>query len=227
MRVPKIVSKNIEEVKVQVRDFSQFSNPQRPLYDVEDDKSYQKLIKKIERFVRSSLEYREYIDFLKSEINMNQCALFSNLDRTEMSGISLEIHHSPLTLYDITSIVTNKHIMDNKKINPLRIAEEVMKLHFMGKVGLIPLSVTVHQLVHNGDVFIPLDKVYGNISGFISEYKEAFTQEQKDLLYQNINMTENLINYSPAVLERNYTYLNINGIELPRPLLKREEEKIG
>lgn len=205
-------------VKTSVKNITQYSKPRYPEYEIEDDKSYTKFIKKVERYIRTSLEYKEYINFLKSEINMNQCSLFKNIDRTELSGMSIEIHHSPFTLYDLTSIVTSKHSETEGRLNPILIAQEVMDIHFRGMVGLIPLSVTVHQLVHSGDIFIPIDKVYGNVLEFINTYKQYFTQEQKELLEQIVITSENLNNYSPSVLERNYTYLNIDGMQLPKKL---------
>ena len=60
---------------------------------------------------------------------------------------------------------------------------------------------------------------------FIDEIN-VFKQEQKDLLYQNIEATEGLNNYSPAVLERNYTYLNIDGMQLPKKLPNVKKEVV-
>ena len=39
-------------------------------------------------------------------------------------------------------------------------------------VGLIPLSETVHELVHNGYLFIPTDAVYGKYKEFVQQYQD-------------------------------------------------------
>ena len=43
-----------------------------------------------------------------------------------------------------------------------------MEKHFNNEVGLVPLSVTAHELVHNSTkLFLPLTVVYGNYSAFL------------------------------------------------------------
>ena len=47
-----------------------------------------------------------------------------------------------------------------------------MKLHYEGKIGLVPLTKTAHELVHGGSIFIPLNKdyVFGDYEKLIEEY---------------------------------------------------------
>lgn len=224
MRIPKIISNvsdHVKEETIKIGYFQEIKMEDNSWKD--DEKSFTKTIKKIEKFVRSSNEYREYVQFLKEEIDMNQCAFFKGVTREDAS---LEIHHSPLTLYDITSIVFNYVQTNNVSCTLFDVADEVMKVHFEGLVGLIPLTYTVHELVHNGDIFIPVDYVYGNVKEFYTKYKDYFTQEQKDLLKQNIEETNKLNTefYNPSVLERKYTYLEVDGMEFPQTI-KLEEEK--
>ena len=190
----------------------------------DDETEMNKYIKRIEKMVRSSYEYRDYIKFLKDEIDMNKCAFFPNLSRED---VSLEIHHAPFTLYDITAIVLNETRINDINATTFDVANKVMKLHYEGMVGLIPLSLTVHQLVHNGDVFIPLDYVHGDIKGFYNKYKNYMTSEQLEVLSKNIHET-NLLNkekYNPTVLERRYTYLEVEGLDnLPKPIVLTEQE---
>lgn len=225
MRIPKIISNDssdfVKEETIKIGYFQEINMEDNSWQ--EDEKSFTKAIKKIEKFVRSSTEYREYIRFLKEEIDMNQCAFFKGITREDAS---LEIHHSPLTLYDITTILFNYVHTNNISCTPFDVAEKVMEAHFEGLVGLIPLTYTVHELVHNGDIFIPVNYVYGDVKGFYEKYKDYFTQEQKDLLKQNIEETNklNLERYNPSVLERKYTYLEVDGMELPKAINIEEEQ---
>jgi hypothetical protein len=218
MRIPKISSRNIDEIKEETVKINFFIKPDMKNESWrEDEKSLDRLIKTIERYVRSSVEYREYTSFLKEEVDMNQCAFFPKLIRED---VGIEIHHSPLTLYDITSIIFNYMQINEVDPTPFGIADEVMKVHYEGLVGLIPLTNTVHELVHSGDVFIPVDKVYGNVKTFYNRYKDGFTDDHKELLKENIRVTKQLNNesYSPAVLERKFTYLEVEGVELPQKI---------
>ena len=99
-----------------------------------------KFIKRCERTIRSSMEYRDYISYLKEYVDMNHCAFFNNVENGNGNRVRIEIHHEPFTLYDITNVVLNRFLKDGIPLNELYIADEVMKLHYENMVGLIPLS---------------------------------------------------------------------------------------
>lgn len=226
MRIPKIVSTNsadvVREDTYKLGYFDEISMISETWK--QDEKELDKYIKKIERIVRGSYEYKEYVKFLKDEIDMNQCAFLPKLSRED---VSLEIHHAPFTLYDITAIILNEaRINYAGEITPFLIAERVMKAHFDGLVGLIPLSITVHQLVHKGDIFVPLDYVHGDIKGFYTKYKDYLTEDQKNVLAKNVQETSllNKEKYSPTVLERRYTYLEVDGMEFVKPIEIEQED---
>lgn len=227
MRIPKIItiekSDIIREDTIKIGHFTKINMIDESWK--ENENAYDKTIKKIEKIVRNSYEYREYIKFLKEEIDMNECSFFKGVIRDD---VRIEIHHAPFTLYDITSIVFYYMQVNNFNVTPLDVAEEVMKLHYEGLVGLIPLSLTVHDLVHTGDVFIPVDSVYGNVSGFVKKYKTYMTEDQKNLLLKNIEETNKLNNdkYNPSILERRYMYIEVDGMELPKKI-KTEEDEIA
>ena len=62
-----------------------------------------KFIKTVEKLVRASLEYRNYIDFLKENVGLDSCIFFQKITAGSNSKkrIKIEIHHEPLTLFDI------------------------------------------------------------------------------------------------------------------------------
>lgn len=215
MKIP-----NIEKYDTQTLiDTLQLEHPS-PLTDryivVMSDKDKITLIKQIETIIRRSLEYKEYIKFLKDEIDMSQCSFFNNVTNKNGRRISIEIHHEPFTLFDIVNIVVNKWIDDDMDLNPLIIAEEVMKLHYQNKVGLIPLSVTVHQLVHDGKLCVPLQNVYGNYINFVEEYGNYIGESLKTVLHTKLTMSKELEYLDVSVLEKKYTYLEVDGFTLPQ-----------
>ncbi len=185
------------------------------------DRDKVKVIKTIERIVRSSMENKDYITFLKKEIDMTQCSFFNNVKQTDKGRVRIEIHHEPFTLFDITQIVLEKHIKLGEKINYFKIAEEVMKLHYRGRVGLIPLSITIHKLTHIGKIFIPLQAVYGDFLKFLEEYDEYISEDLKSLLEYKLTMSKDPSNLDMSILEKKFIYLEVDGVEFPQLLQEK------
>lgn len=175
-----------------------------------------KFIKKVEQLVRSSQEYKQYVDYLKKNIDMTCCSFFTNINKNNARKVRIEIHHEPFTLFDLVSIVTEKWSSLGKKLNHLGIAEEVMKLHFRGQVGLIPLSLTVHQLVHDGKLFIPLQHVYGDILNFVKEYEPYISEELMTTLKVKLDLSKKV--QDTSILETSYMYIEVDGFTLPQKI---------
>ena len=62
------------------------------------------------------------------------------------------------------------------------VAKEITMLHYKLLIGLIPLSKTVHQLVHDGKLFIPVENVMGRYRTFVDIYKPFCETEQLETL---------------------------------------------
>lgn len=215
MRIPKIENYNnknlIETVKLPK------PNNLSMQISIMNEKEKVKLIKNIERIARSSMEYKQYIKFLKDEIDMTKCTYFNGVNNKN-KRVSIEIHHEPFTLFDITQMVVDKTLDEGKPLNLFLLAEEVMKIHYMGLVGLLPLSVTVHELVHNGKLFIPLQCVYGNFVKFLETYERYIPADIQEMLQTKIRMSKELSILDLTVLEKKYMYLEVEGMSFPQPL---------
>lgn len=193
---------------------------------VSTDNEKNRLIKRIERIVRSSGEYRDYITFLRQNIGMDACAFFNNVTKQTNRKIKIEVHHVPLTLYDIVKIVLEKYIQTGEQLDDLLIAEEVTKIHYNNQVGLIPLSKTLHEVVHNSEkLTIPMYMIFGNYTKFLREYEEywkddkAITQKIELMIKRTKELNEN----SFDVLKEKFTYIKVDGFELPVKIEDEEE----
>lgn len=189
-------------------------------YNIISEKDKVKTVKTIERMVRSSLEYKEYIRYLKDYIDMTKCSFFGNVRMDRYSKIKIEQHHSPFTLYDITMTVLLKHLDTYGEANLFEVAEEVMKLHYQCKVGIIPLSTTIHELVHEGTIFIPIQQVRGNWLQFYKEYEPFIPQDMKDKLKAIVKFSKECQDLS--LLETKYTYVEVEDFR-PISLIGQEE----
>lgn len=151
-----------------------------------------KMIKYLERMIRGSYEYKSYIKYLKDELDITQCALTPGLN-LENFHFQLEFHHYPLSLYDIVNVVGSKMIADKSStISLFDIMNQVMKEHYEGNVGLVPLSSTAHEMFHNGSVEIPLESVYGDYNNFLIKYKDFISPElsEKIIFYKSIHIDD-------------------------------------
>jgi hypothetical protein len=160
------------------------------------------------------MEYKDLIKYLKENIDMTSCQFFHNVTSGKKKGL-IEIHHEPFDLYTLTSIVMKKQEAELGYIDELIVAEEVMRLHYIGLVGLIPLSVTVHELVRKGKLIVPLNCVYGRFVQFVKDYFEYIDPSFIAMLDNKITLTKNITREDMSILNVRYIYTDIDGYHLP------------
>ena len=188
-----------KEKKLYIKDI------EKPEYSVylNNDKDIIKYIKRIERIIRSSTEYRDYIAFLKEYVDMTACAFFNKVNSAESRRIHVEIHHEPLTLMDIVSVVLTKWINDGTPLNDLLIADEVMELHYRNLVGLVPLSKTVHETIHSG-----------NQNEIVPQYEDYISDDIIEKLQRKIAATKAITDNSFSLYELGFERIEVDGVEI-------------
>lgn len=198
------------------------------IYNLNDTRDFSRYIKDIEKEVRGSFEYRKMISYFREHMDMNRCAFLDNTTYDSRENkISIEIHHYPLTLYDICIVVYNKRSYYNESLELNMVAKEVMQRHYELIVGLVPLSKTVHELAHNGDIFIPLNIVLGNWIRFIDIYKDFMSPEQLDTLDKIIEYNDNYNKQNnEEILRQNIITISSNNEEYMIPNLKEVYSKM-
>lgn len=148
--------------------------------DFYDEKALKRFIKNVEKLIRTSREYSTYIELLRTNVNeLNHDNILHNITTGD---VSFEFHHYPFSLYDIVTIVVNKHIIEGEKFTSFSIAKEVMELHYQHKIGLVPLTKTTHELAHSGNLFLSTKQVFGDYKAFFNEYNKYIPGELKLLL---------------------------------------------
>lgn len=181
------------------------------IYNLSEDKEYKQYIKDIEKEIRRSFEYRAFIKYLRENMDMNKCSFLKGVDNEESFDIKIEIHHSPLTLYDIIEIVYRKRCAYHEPLNVQMVAKECMILHYRLIIGLIPLSETVHELVHNGRIFIPIDRVLGRYNIFLDYYHPFCDPEQLETISRiEKYTTENSNIMNTTIIDQNRVSYNVN-----------------
>lgn len=182
-------------------------------YDLMDAKDKEKYISDLERHIRSSYEYRAMVQYLREYMDMNSCAFLPNVTNETNRRIRIELHHSPFTLRDICVTVLNKRMKNNEMLTIESVAYEVMFVHYSLMVGLIPLSETVHQLVHSQYIFIPTDKVYGYYKNFVKTYSDYIDPELLDKLdeLERLTIVGTYNDSYKEVLEKKYITIDMEG----------------
>ena len=155
-------------------------------------------IKKCERMIRVSDAYSRYIGNLRNEKDLDRCAILGNITDDDAD---IEFHHYPFSLYDICRVVIMNKIINEKDFTSYDICIEVLNLHSLNLIGLVPLCVTEHQLVHDGVRFVPLNSVYGKVNEFINKYLEAIDDELIEKYNELVLMTEKLKHEEVAINE--------------------------
>lgn len=190
----------------------------------------EKTIKYIEKLIRGSLEYREYIKYLKTTLDINSCTFYEGYSLS--NGLGVELHHSPFTLYQYVETICRKHIELNKGFyDALEVAEEVTKLHFQFLVGLVPLNPTAHKLVHTDNLKIHPDLILGGWEVFLNEYKKWLPESIENTLSELEEIRKNPSDEIPKILIKKELYLATPFAKLKDNLMtdivKEKIKKLG
>ena len=181
-------------------------------YDLSNPKELSNYFKSIERICRNSHSYKKFIDFLREQVDMVKCSFYENVNNIDTFSIKIHIHHAPLTLYDIVTTVYAKRLCNHEPLSELMVAKEVMWIHYNMMVGLIPLSETVHELVHQGMLFIPLNKVFGIYKNFVSMYGLYMDPQLKANLSRAEEISRDYdISKQTKILEVDPVYIDPSG----------------
>ena len=168
--------------------------------------SYVNFVKGIEKMVRQNERYKKYINFLKKEVKLDRCQVLKNVTDKDAD---IEMHHGPVfTLFDICAIVLEYFILKKWKISTTRVAKVVLDEHLKNRVQVVMVSCTVHEEIHNGDIFINIHQAYGNLKAFIKKYKDAISDEYREQLNKYIDRSLLYDSQDFSVLELNKLLIN-------------------
>lgn len=151
-----------------------------PFYKTEEYfevyENYCTFVKACENNVRRSKFYKTYIKYLTEVVGMKCCQVLPNIEIEDGNGkVTIEMHHGPiLTLFDTCSIVLN-HLrkQGDPFITTFKVADIVLEEHRLNHVRVVLLSKTVHQAVHNDDIFLNYKMGFGDTQAFLEKYNDG------------------------------------------------------
>lgn len=156
----------------------EFSLPLR-ISSFESEKDYCKYIKTIERMVRSSPEYREWVRYVTVSLGHTVC----EFTQESMNECSIEVHHHPITMYTLVSVVINNDFLDNAvEFSSADVVNKVLELHYQNKVGYCVMLSNLHEKYHGGFLDIPMELVHGNYKYILDNYKVP--EQDLELIYR-------------------------------------------
>ena len=140
--------------------------------------------KGIEKLVRNNDRYKKYIYYIKTQVKMNQCQVLKNVTDEDAT---LEMHHGIINLFDICDIITQYFLLHGWKVSTYRIANAVLDEHEMNRIPVIMVSVTVHQEIHNGSIFVPYKSFFGDFKSFVKKYDKAISDDIREKINKYID----------------------------------------
>lgn len=173
-------------------------------------------IKAVEKLVRTHDDYKLYKSKLFG-IGLTYCQVLSNIDERDFMDEEdhnnttnkslLEMHHGPVfTLFDIAYIIINWAIKTERRdITTFKIAEIILAEHFNNNVQVVMLSKTVHEQVHEGNIFISFHQAFGDLNAFVKKYEKGLDTIMIKKLNKYIERSIEYGSFDKGVLELNRT----------------------
>jgi hypothetical protein len=147
--------------------------------------SYVSFVKGCERLVRTNDRYNKYIAYLKREVKLDHCQVFKNITDEDAD---IEMHHGPIfTLFDYCAIVLEYFLLKKWKITTARVADVVLDEHQKNRIQIVMVSSTVHEEIHNGQIFINQNQAYGDLQAFINKYRMALSDEYIEMINRYVD----------------------------------------
>jgi len=127
-------------------------------YEFSDEKHLKKFISSSKRLIRNSLEYKDWVSYIKLTKGYNSC----QFTHENLAELSVDIHHHPYSMESLVRVVLENQIEKYQRVNTLDVAKEVLELHYNNYIGYVLLISSLHEKFHNGFLQIPIDIVNGN-----------------------------------------------------------------
>lgn len=168
--------------------------------------------KSVENLVRTSKYYSRYISYIKNDIGLNFCQVLSNIkEDDENSKVKIEMHHGPiLTLFDYVSIIIDWYLYHNKKITTYDIANKVIEEHYKNRIQIVMLSKTVHEEVHDDNIFLNIKQAFGDLNSFIKVYHEGLNSDQIEKINKYLKLCEKYDSFDKGTLKLRETIKKYN-----------------
>ena len=187
---------------------------QIPLYKDEvyftNIESYVNFIKGIEKLVRSNDRYKKYIYYLKNIVGLSHCQVLPDIEIDEKGKIEVEMHHGPIfTLYDYCEIMLEYYILKKKKISTFRIADSILDEHQANHIQVVMLLATVHEEVHNRNIFINYNQAWGDLNSFVKKYGFAMSDVLREKMNRYIDKSLMYDSNDFGVLKLNETLMKL------------------
>lgn len=137
-------------------------------------KGVEKMVRK-HKFIQSI-----YPKYLKEVVGLNTCQMMPGIEADDKNKIRIEMHHFPLTLFDVCEIVT-KHMRAHEypHINTFSVANEVVEQHRLNNVRVVFLSKSIHEKVHEDGIYINYNQGFGDTLRFLELFKDGVDKEMK------------------------------------------------
>jgi hypothetical protein len=150
------------------------------------EKDFDKFIKCVEKLVRFSYEYKEWVSYIIENLGYNFCAITEEV----MGECEVVMHHHPINLYTICKAVISEFLSKNQSFCTFDVATKVIELHFQNKVGYVPLLSNLHEKYHNGFLNVPIELVHGDYKYILTAYKIDDQEYERILELCNIKLCD-------------------------------------
>lgn len=154
--------------------------------DFDDDKELKKFIRSCEGIIRKSPEYKIWREYLLNVLGKSKCEISGEMN----IETTVEIHHHPMSLYDIVSGCVLKKLEQNKEFTSFEISQEVIELHYKNKIGYIPLITSLHEKLHNGFLKLPIELISGNFKDWMKDYSAYIDEEDMERIVEKISINK-------------------------------------
>lgn len=156
-----------------------------------DIDTYRSFLKNCEARFRHSATYSNYKGFLIG-LGMDRCQVHGFIN-AEMEGVSIEMHHAILTLFDICLMISEHLLNTVGFVSTFDVVQALKEEHKANNIPLVMLSKTPHQLYHSdsSQFFIHPNMCFGKWPDLIEKYKMGLTQDVAFKLLRYIKQAVN------------------------------------
>jgi len=152
------------------------------------------------RMVRRSKDYDMYKAYIINEVGLERCQVLSNVEGDD--NVDIEMHHGPiLTLFDVLQIMADHLLNNGEKLTTFDLADLCLEEHFNNNIQVVMLSKTVHEQVHEGNIFINFKQGFGDINTFLRRYKDGISKEHINKIQAYIDKSKQYDSFDNGVLK--------------------------